>query len=435
MSIPDEGFNTIDAWRARLRESTEKAANRFIAARDSLPAAVRKAVFSVELDDAEIFESFEYARANFARPLSGVPYLLKDSFDVRGLPTYAGSSFLGEVRPVSKTHSRLYQTMHSLGAVFTGKTRMTEFASSLSGENPHYGDCPNPMDFSRLSGGSSSGSAFAVGAGLVPVAFGTDTAGSVRVPAAFCGVFGLRIQPGPLARDGVFPWSPSYDAPGWFTASAADMATLCAELGHGTPRLAPAPGPALWCGGLFDAPEAQLRESYGYLSDCLGAVADPDACELLRPHFANAARAFEVLRGAEAYASQKALLEAYAERYSPGLRERLEAGAKYTAADIEQAKRATSDLSSALHEVFTAYDTLVWPATPCVAPKTGHYTAQLRAQLLEMNVPASLARLPVLTLPASAEDGLTGGLQCVFPSEVRMDVPGLLQRTGYFEAQ
>ena len=433
MSIPDEGFNTIDAWHARLRESAETCARRFISVRDSLPADIRKALFAVELSDAEIRDSFEYARANYARPLSGVPYFLKDNFDVRGLPTFAGSSFLGKVRGIPTVPCRLYETLHSLGAVFAGKTQMTEFAADLSGENSISGNCPNPLDPSRLSGGSSSGSAAAVGAGLVPMAFGTDTAGSVRVPAAFCGVFGLRIQPGPLSREGVFPWAPSFDAAGWFTGSAADMATLCTELGYGSPRSKEPPKPVLWCGELFESPDAELNESYSYLAQCLGAVSDPEACELLRPHISNAVRAFDVLRDAESYEKQKALLASFANSYSPKLRARLEAAGRRTPKEIEQAKREAADLAAALHEVFSDYDVLAWPITPSVAPKMDHYTPGLRQALLSMNVPVSLARLPALALPAITGSGLSGGIQCVFPSEVRMDVPNLLRNAGYFE--
>jgi len=433
MSVPDE-LNTITSWRDRLHDGIDAAVRRFNAARAQLPPAVRKAVFAVELDDEAVVKAFTYAKANYDRPLSGVPYFLKDNFEVTGLPTGAGSAFLAETRPVPKKPCRIYEAMHALGAVFAGKTQMNEFASNLSGENPFYGDCPNPMDFSRLSGGSSSGSAFAVSAGLAPFAFGTDTAGSVRVPAAFCGVFGLRIQPGPLSREGVFPWAPSYDAAGWFASDAADLARLCAELGYGTPRTEQSPKPALWCGSLFEMPEAPLREGYRYLADCLGAVTDRHACELLRPHLKNAVKAFDVLRDVECYAAQKPIFEKYADRYSPALRERLESAGTHTAAEIEQAKHEASDLSSALHEVFSDYDQLVWPVTPCTAPKMGEFTPQLRRRLVEMNAPVSLARLPALVLPTACENGLTGGLQCVFASEVRMDIPGLLHRTGYLGA-
>lgn len=424
--------NTIHTWRESLHNSVETAAQRFILARNALPQTTRQSVFAAELTDEAILEAFAYARANFDRVLSGVPYFLKDNFDVSGLPTGAGSTFLAKARPVPKKPCRIYEAMHSLGAVFAGKTQMNEFAANLSGENPHFGACPNPRDISRVSGGSSSGSAFAVAAGLAPIAFGTDTAGSVRVPAAFCGVFGLRIQPGPLSREGVIPWAPSFDAAGWFTSEADDMATLCVELGYGGgTAVQTSPKPALWCGPLFETPESSLREPYRYLSNCVNARIDRDACELLRPHFKNAVHAFDILRDDECFAAQKALFEKYADRYSPELRERLEKAGRHAPDQIAQAKREAADLSAALHEVFSDYDQLIWPVTPIVAPKIGAFTAQVRRQLIEMNAPVSLARLPALVLPAANTEGLCGGLQCVFASEVRMDVPSLLRRTGY----
>jgi len=138
------------------------------------------------------------------RPLTGIPYLLKDLFDLTGVPTRAGSTFLDKVRPTPNHDCRIASELTRLGAACAGKTHLVEFASGLTGENPHYGDCPHPHRPDRLSGGSSSGSAALVAAGVAPLAIGTDTGGSVRVPAAWCGLYGFRLTPGDeLIRDAV----------------------------------------------------------------------------------------------------------------------------------------------------------------------------------------------------------------------------------------
>ena len=160
-----------------------------------------------------------------SQPLHGVPYLLKDLFDLAGVPTNAGSTFLDRARGTPTRDSALPLRLRELGAACAGKTHLVEFAAGLFGDNSHYGDCPHPHFPDRLSGGSSSGSAALVAAGVVPLAVGTDTGGSVRVPAAFCGLYGFRLTPrDDFIRDAM-PLSPSLDTAGWFTANAGDMLT------------------------------------------------------------------------------------------------------------------------------------------------------------------------------------------------------------------
>ena len=171
-----------------------------------------------------------------APPLHGVPYLLKDLFDLAGVPTKAGSTFLDRSDPLTRATAPIVQRLRELGAVLAGKTHLVEFASGLTGENPHYGDCPHPHFPDRLSGGSSSGSAALVAAGVAPLAIGTDTGGSVRVPAALCGLYGFRLTPDDeLIRD-AFPLAPTMDTAGWFTANAKDMLTVWRATVGGNPH-------------------------------------------------------------------------------------------------------------------------------------------------------------------------------------------------------
>ena len=149
---------------------------------------------------------------------------------MEGLPTFAGSSFLPEVRPSPAADSQIVRDLRAAGAVLAGKTHLFEFAWGLTGENAHYGDCEHPGFPGRTSGGSSSGSAAAVAADIVPFAIGTDTGGSIRVPAAFCGIFGYRGAPHDALISDAFPLAPSFDTAGWFTRSASDMRAAMAAL-------------------------------------------------------------------------------------------------------------------------------------------------------------------------------------------------------------
>ena len=154
-------------------------------------------------------------------PLRGVPYFLKDLFDLAGTKTRAGARFLSEVRPLPAQDAAIVQAFRRCGAACAGKTHLHEFAFGLTGENPHYGDCTHPRFPGRTTGGSSSGSAAAVAAGIVPLATGTDTGGSIRVPAAFNGIWGHKPTWGVVPTDGHF-------FPG--TDSARAVLSVCGPL-------------------------------------------------------------------------------------------------------------------------------------------------------------------------------------------------------------
>ncbi|MEM7791640.1 MAG: amidase, partial [Verrucomicrobiota bacterium] len=192
-------------WKVKAREALQDCINK-----------TNTSVVSSDLsEDLEITEG----------PLAGVPYGLKDLFDFAGVPTHNSSVFPELLDKSVEVDSDLVQKLKAMGASCAAKTQMNEFAYGLSGENPHYGDCPHPRLKDCLSGGSSSGSAHIVAAGYLPLAFGTDTGGSIRVPAAWCGIYGIRWVPG-YSMKGAFPLAESFDTMGWFTRSAAEMVTV-----------------------------------------------------------------------------------------------------------------------------------------------------------------------------------------------------------------
>jgi amidase/aspartyl-tRNA(Asn)/glutamyl-tRNA(Gln) amidotransferase subunit A len=346
-----------------------------------------------------------------------------------------------------------------LGAVCAGKTHLVEFASGLTGENPHYGDCPHPFRPDRLSGGSSSGSAALVAAGVAPLAIGTDTGGSVRVPAAWCGLHGFRLTPGDdLIHDAV-PLAPTMDTAGWFTANAGDMLAAWRALtgsrvgANATTRsasttLSPtAPSFAKATGGtqprlpnvqprgcylnarkLVPGMVAEVATACDYAAASVAAQADSvtEASLLLSWH--HAVDSYVTIGMSEAYAVHRSWLAPYREHYDPVIWRRFTDAGHFAADEIARARQHLADMRTVWRDFFRTYDFLVLPAVPCAAPTKAEATPELRRHILTLTAPASLGGLPVLSLPIPLPSGLTAGLQIVLPSVDSLVVPWLLGR-------
>jgi amidase/aspartyl-tRNA(Asn)/glutamyl-tRNA(Gln) amidotransferase subunit A len=395
---------TLQEWQqldpaAAAREVHTRLAQRL------RPGQVRAAVAALA-SEADLTR--ELAAARGSGPLAGVPFFAKDLFDTAGWSTFAGSTFLPEVRP-ARGDSRWITELKRHGAVLAGKSQLHEFAYGITGENPHYGDCEHPHFAGRTTGGSSSGSAALVAAGVVPFALGTDTGGSVRVPAAFCGIYGFRLTPGdPWIRD-AFPLSPTCDTAGWFTANAEDMRQTWRLL-MAPESVAPTPrGAYLALPGLDpDVATAYVREA----SALAAPLPDPIANEL-RSTFDPAAKAYHTIVARDAWAVHQAWAERYRSRYDPVVWQRLKRVDDLSAADHEHADSTLASVRRAWTEFFADYDYLIMPATPCAAPLKADCTLALRSRLIALTAPASLGGRPVLTVPARLPSGLTTGLQIV----------------------
>ncbi len=374
---------------------------------DALAPAQRRAVIATLASREELEQRF--ASASDTSLLSGIPYFLKDLFDVVGEPTFAGSQFLPEVRPTPPRDSAIVRALHDAGAVRAGKTHLHEFAYGITGENAHYGDCEHPRFPGRSTGGSSSGSAAAVAAGLTPFAIATDTGGSVRVPAAFCGLYGFRTIPGDQFIRDAFPLAPTCDTAGWFTATPADMLVAIGELvGLRTSTRAPR-GCYLEFGELDPEVKVALRAAV----EPFCGPADLATGSELRHGFAACLDTYNVVVAREAWATHRAWAERYRERYDPVVWPRLNrihtiTPAQHSAADLQLAA-----LRILWTKFFLSLDFLVLPATPCPALTKAECTLENRTRLLTLNVPASLGALPVLTIPVTLPSGLSTGLQII----------------------
>jgi aspartyl-tRNA(Asn)/glutamyl-tRNA(Gln) amidotransferase subunit A len=351
-------------------------------------------------------------------PLAGVPFAVKNLFDVAGLPTRAGSKINGDLPP-AKRDATVLQRLEATGAVLVGALNMGEYAYDFTGENVHDGNARNPHDPRHMTGGSSSGSGGAVGGGLVPIALGSDTNGSIRVPASFCGIFGLKPTYGRLSRAHTFPFVASLDHVGPLARSTADLAAaydamqgfdpddpVCVDqpvqptaelLGRGADGLRIAMASGYFRQGLF--PEA--REALDRVASALNIGREIDIPEAERARSA----AF-VITAAEGAALHLERLRARAQDYDPAVRDRLIAGAMVPSSLVLKAQKFRRHYRALVLELFRNVDAIIAPATPGSAPQIGQQTMLLdgvetpvRANLGIYTQPISFIGLPVVAAP------------------------------------
>lgn len=305
--------------------------------------------------------------------LDGVVVTIKDLFDVEGEVTGAGSKVLASRGKPAKRDAAIVRRLRDAGAVIVAKTNMTEFAYSGIGANPHFGTPGNPADRKRVPGGSSSGAAVAVVDGIGDIAIGSDTGGSTRIPAAFCGAVGFKPTVKRVSRDGAFPLSYTLDSIGPIARRVAD----CAK------------ADAVMSGDMSELPELALGDVRaglvkGYPSEDLDSIvgkAFPQALSKLSPRWKSASDvaidAFEILHGAnarggiappEAYSIHRSLLADAADGVDPNVRVRLERAAGTSAADYIQSLRDRERGITEVDALFARYDILVMPTVRMVAP-------------------------------------------------------------------
>ncbi len=374
-------------------------------------------------------------------PLAGVPIAVKNLFDVRGLPTRAGSKILRDAAPAA-ADAPLLARLVAAGAVLLGALNMDEFAYGFVTENAHDGATHNPHDLARSAGGSSGGSAAAVAAGLAAVTLGSDTNGSIRLPASFCGIFGLKPTYGRLTRAGTVPFVDSLDHLGPFARSAADLSHLYDLLQDDDP---PAPAPAIIPGrvavltGWFeDLAAPEMRAAVAAVAAGLAATA-----RTVLPEAERARAAAFCLTAFEGGQIHKANLIARPEDFDPATRPRLLAGALQPAETIYQAQRFRAWFRAQAAVLFARYDLLLAPATPCTAPLIGQPTISLAGQAVPtrpnlgvFTQPISFIGLPVVGVPVAGE-GLPRGVQLIAaPGRERLALAAAVQleREGIVES-
>lgn len=394
----------------------------------SLPENFRRAAVAWLKPESALAEELSRARA-LATPLAGVPYALKDLFDLAGVPTQAGSTFLADARGLASGDSALVTHLQRIGAACAGKTHLVEFAAGLFGDNAHYGDCPHPTHANRLSGGSSSGSASLVGAGVVPLAIGTDTGGSVRVPAAFCGVYGFRLTPHDAFIRDAMPLSQTLDTAGWFTSHATDLlAVNSALLGPSkSPATVELRGAYLPARAFDIAFDPETAAAYDRAASALATPLKADVSGAFFASWKNNLEAYTVTALSEAHAIHQAWLAPYRDYYEPSIWQRFTNGGLYSPAQLADARATLEAVRAVFASYFADYDYLILPATPFPALRKSECTPAARQALLTLTAPASLAGRPVLTIPVGLPSGLTTGLQVIVRDPTNLAVAALLK--------
>lgn len=388
---------------AALKTDTHLAATRVLATR--------------ALDEAARIDAM-LDRGEDPGPLAGVPYGVKDLFDVACLPTTAGSALYANAQPASQDAEAI-RRLQAAGAVLVATLNMDEFAYGFATINAAHGTTRNPHDPARLAGGSSGGSAAAVAAGLLAFTLGSDTNGSIRVPASLTGLYGLKPAHATLPLEGVFPFAESFDDIGPFTASLADMEMLWRVLlgtaladEAGSPDLRPDLRIAR-LGGRFreNADPAQLQAI---------DVSAPDAPLVEIPDIARARSAAFLITAREGGTLHRDALARDAMAFDPAVRDRLIAGALLPDELYARAQAFRAVFKAQLLDRFAGFDVLLAPATPCVAPPIADprilidgQMSPARADLGIHTQPITFAGLPSLAVPLRRPGQLPIGLQVI----------------------
>jgi AtzE family amidohydrolase len=388
-------------------------------------------------------------------PLAGVPFAVKNLFDVAGLPTLAGSKINRAKKP-ARRDATLIERLETAGAVLVGALNMGEYAYDFTGENVHVGASRNPHDLGRMTGGSSGGSGGAVAGGLVPLSLGSDTNGSIRVPASFCGIFGLKPTYGRLSRARTFPFVASFDHLGPLARSARDLALAydaMAGYDPDDPVCADMPAdPALrLLGRGVDGLRIATAAGYfrqGAMPEALSALAKVSSAlnarrEIELPEVERARAAAYVITAAEGAALHLHRLRRRPRDFDPATRDRLIAGAMIPSALVVQAQKLRRWYRERVLELFNDVDVILAPATPCAATLIGQQTFTLggiempvRPNLGLYTQPISFIGLPVVAVPVPLRP-LPVGVQIIAPpwrEDLALRVAHHLEQSGVVAA-
>jgi AtzE family amidohydrolase len=421
-----------------------------IAARDPLLNAFTNVTDTRARKRAEMLDS-RRAQGQPLGPLAGVPFAVKNLFDVAGLPTLAGSKINRDLAPAGRD-APLIERLEAAGAILVGALNMGEYAYDFTGENVHYGPSRNPHDLKRMTGGSSGGSGSAVAGGLVPLALGSDTNGSIRVPSSLCGIFGLKPTYGRLPRNRTFPFVASLDHLGPFARGVRDLALaydvmqggdpddpVCVERGiepatemleRGADGLRIAVAGGYFQKGLFP-------ESHVALDRVAAALHANDEIEIPQAALArSAAYLISTIEGASLHLER---IRKRARDFDPAVRDRFIAAAMVPGTLAVKAQKFRRWYQAEVRKLFERVDAILAPATPCTAPEIGQQTFNLagvdlpvRANLGLYTQPISFVGLPVVAVPIPL-DPLPIGIQIItapWREDVALRVAYVLEKMG-----
>jgi aspartyl-tRNA(Asn)/glutamyl-tRNA(Gln) amidotransferase subunit A len=425
----EEFGRTLRAREITARELTEACLRRIDELQPQLNAFIRVMADEARRD-AEAADR-ELAAGRDRGPLHGVPVAIKDLIDVEGVPTTAASRVRD--RHVAAADAPVVTRLRNAGAVLIGKTNLDEFAFGTTSENSAFGPVHHPLDPSRSPGGSSGGSAVAVATGMALAALGTDTGGSIRIPAAACGIVGLKPTLGEISTDAVVPLSRTFDHLGPFAGTVGDAAILYRVLAG---RARPAPHLDKSGADLSrSANDLRLAIPRGYLTDLLDVdvrarfdeavaalrAAGMQIAEVVIPHASSTPAVYMHIHSSEGATYHARMLDSHAGRYTPVVRRRLEVGRYVLAQDYVRAMEGREVLRAEVDAALAGCDALLLPTLPIPAPPMGAESVlvnggsePVRALMLRMTQLFNVTGHPAISIPCgAASHGLPVGLQLV----------------------
>jgi amidase len=350
-------------------------------------------------------------------PLRGLTFAVKDVFDIVGHRTGNGNPVWLETHAPAAHTASAVERLLAAGARMVGKTHTDEMAYSLNGENVHYGTPTNPNAPGRIPGGSSSGSAVAVAGGLVDFALGTDCGGSVRLPASYCGIYGIRTTHGLVPADGIVDLAASFDTVGWFGRDPETMRRV------GDVLLPPAPGfvpkRLLIAEDAFEFAGPEITAALAAAVERL-RVAFSDQCHI-RVYRGDAAAwpgIFRILQGDEIRRRHGGWIDAHNPSFGPGIAERFRWTRTIDPAEVERMRPQREDVARHMDSLLGDDALLCLPTAPGIAPKLATPAAELevfRARAFALLCIAGLARLPQISLPLATMAGCPLGLSLMAP--------------------
>jgi len=387
-------------------------------------------------------------------PLDGVPIAVKDVFYIEGVKCTAGSKILAD--NIAGYDSSAVKRLKAAGAVIVGTTNMHEFAAGVTSVNPHYGAVRNPCDVSCVAGGSSGGSAVAVASGMAEGAIGTDTAGSVRIPAAYCGVLGLKPTYGRISRLGVIPLASSLDTIGTLTQSAWDAAAMLQAMagpGVGDITTSDTPVPDFLRALAKPFAGARVGVPAGYFHDNIDVDVEEDfsafltrireiGCTTQEVDLGDVKDVYDkwlTIRRAEATAFHRRWLETSPELYGDDVRKNLELGKRVLAIDYVNALNSRPSIIERFSQAMGKVDFVAVPCTRIAAPKIGQTEAEIRGKkiavysaLNSLTLPFNYIGFPAVSMPSGLVRGVPVGVQVVGKL---FDEAGVLELAQAYEAR
>jgi amidase len=366
-------------------------------------------------------------------PLAGLSFAAKDIYDIAGHKTGFGSpDWLRTHAPATRT-APVVQALVDAGAVMAGKTQTDELTFSLNGENAHYGTPVNVSAPGRIPGGSSSGSASAVAGRLVDFALGSDTGGSVRAPASFCGIYGLRPTHGRISLEGACPLASTFDTAGWFAGDPEVMERVGAVLfSEAAAELTPVQ--LLLAEDAFALAGADVRDALGEgIERLIATLGQARQVTVADEGLSRWLDVFRTLQGFEIWAQHGAWVSQTRPKLGPGVRQRVEWASTIAATDAAAARTKREEITASMDVLVGRDAVLALPTVPDIAPLLNSdpkATEDFRTRALTLLCIAGLARLPQINLPVGKLNGCPIGLSLIGPRGSDMTLLAIARRLG-----